>query len=139
MTTARDVMHTGTQCISEDQSLIDAARMMRDLGVGSLPICGSDDKLHGMLTDRDIVVKCLAEGVDCATTTVGSVAQGRVFFVNADADIDDVLAVMEEHQVRRLPVIENHRLVGLISESDLSRSLDAARIQEFVGRVYAPA
>ena len=139
MTTARDVMHTGTQCIGEDQNLIDAARMMRDLGVGSLPICGADDKLHGMLTDRDIVVRCLAEGADCATTTVGSLAQGRVFFVDADADIDDVLAVMEEHQVRRLPVIENHRLVGLISESDLSRSLDATRIQEFVGRVYAPA
>jgi CBS domain-containing protein len=139
MTTARDVMHTGTQCIGEDQNLIDAARMMRDLGVGSLPICGADDKLHGMLTDRDIVVKCLAEGADCATTTVGSLAQGRVFFVDADADIDGVLAVMEEHQVRRVPVIENHRLVGFISESDLSRSLDAARIQEFVGRVYSPA
>jgi CBS domain-containing protein len=139
MTTARDVMHTGTKCIGEEQNLIDAARMMRDLGVGSLPICGADDKLRGMLTDRDIVVKCLAEGADCATTTVGSLAQGRVFFVDANADIDDVLAVMEEHQVRRLPVIENHRLVGLISESDLSRSLDAARIQEFVGRVYAPA
>jgi CBS domain-containing protein len=130
-------MHSGAECIKEGQSLMDAARMMRDLGVGSLPICGTDDKLHGMITDRDIVVKCLAEGGDCATTTAGSLAQGEVFWIDADSDIDDALSVMREHQVKRLPVIEAHRLVGMISEADVTRSLDQSRISSFAQDVYA--
>lgn len=137
MTTARDVMHSGAECIKEDQNLMDAARMMRDLGVGSLPICGSDDKLKGMITDRDIVVKCLAEGGDCNSTTAGSMAQGQIHWIDVDADIDDALSVMQEHQVKRLPVIENHSLVGMISEADVTRSLDQSRISNFAQDVYA--
>lgn len=137
MTTAREIMHAGATCIQEDQSLLDAARMMRDMGVGSLPICGRDDRLHGMITDRDIVVRCVAEGGDCATMTAGSLAQGSVFWVDADSDIDDALAVMEEHQVKRLPVMEAHRLVGMISEADITRHLDSDRISQFAQEVYA--
>src|SRR5690606_668067 len=105
--------------------------------VGSLPICGKDDRLHGMVTDRDIVVRCVAEGGDCATMTAGSMAQGSVFWVDADSDIDDALAVMEEHQVKRLPVMEAHRLVGMISEADITRHLDTDRISQFAQEVYA--
>lgn len=137
MTTARDIMHTGAQCIQEDQTLFDAARMMRDMDVGSLPICGKDEKLHGMITDRDIVVRCLAEGGDPATTTAASMAQGEVYWVDADSDVDDALAVMEERQVKRLPVIEGHRLVGMISEADITRRLDDSRISQFAQEVYA--
>ena len=61
MTTARDIMHAGAECIGQNQTLTDAARMMRDLNVGALPICGDDDRLHGSITDRDIVIKCIAE------------------------------------------------------------------------------
>jgi len=61
MTTARDIMHAGAECIGQNQTLTDAARMMRDLNVGALPICGDDDRLHGSITDRDIVMKCIAE------------------------------------------------------------------------------
>ena len=139
MTTARDVMSTGCQCIKEGQSLQEAATMMRDLGVGSLPICGNDDKLKGMLTDRDIVVKCIAEGGDCSSMTAGELAQGQVCFVDCDADIDSALAIMREHQVKRLPVIEEHRLVGMISESDISTHLDKNRVSGFVSEVYAPS
>ena len=94
MTTARDVMSSGAECIKEDQTLLDAARMMRDLDVGSLPICGKDDKLHGMITDRDIVVHCLAEGQDPATVKAGSMAQGKLYWVDADTDMDDALAAV---------------------------------------------
>lgn len=139
MTTARDVMNSGAQCIKEDQSLREAAKMMKDLGVGSLPICGKDEKLHGMLTDRDIVIACVAEGGDCDETTAGSLAQGNIYWVEADADIDNALSVMQEHQVKRLPVMENHRLVGIISESDVTRSLDSQRITEYAKEVYAPS
>jgi CBS domain len=89
----------------------------RDGHVGSLPICGPDNRLQGIITDRDIVVKCLAEGRDPKTTTAGDLAQGKPVRVDADADADasDVLRLMEEHQIRRLPVIEERRLVGMIS------------------------
>ena len=137
MTTARDVMNAGAQCIKEDQTLAEAARMMRDLDVGSLPICGNDDKLHGMLTDRDIVVKCIADDGDCTQTRAGVVAQGSVHWVSADAKIDDVLAQMSEHQVKRMPVVEDHRLVGMISETDLTKKIDSERLADVVTDVYA--
>lgn len=137
MTTARDVMTTGTQCIKEDQTLAEAARMMRDLDVGSLPICGSDDKLHGMLTDRDIVIRCVAEDGDCTQSRAGEFAQGTIHWVSSDTDIDDALAVMAEHQVKRLPVVDDHRLVGMISETDLTKHIDSSRLAHVVTDVYA--
>ena len=137
MATARDVMNGGAQCIKEEQTLAEAAQMMRDLDVGSLPICGPDEKLHGMITDRDIVVKCIAEGGDCMQTRARDLAQGSVHWVSADADIDDALALMREHQVKRLPVIEDQRLVGMISETDLTKTLDEDRLVRTVSAVYA--
>lgn len=76
-----------------------------------LPICGPDNRLQGIITDRDSVVKCLAEGRDPKTTTAGDLTQGKSVWV--DADDSEVLRLMEEHQIRRLPVIEEHRLVGM--------------------------
>jgi CBS domain-containing protein len=137
MTTAREVMTTGAQCIKEDQTLAEAARMMRDMDVGSLPICGNDQKLHGMLTDRDIVIRCIAEGGDCTTRRAGEFADGTLHWVSADADIDDALAIMSEHQVKRIPVLEDHRLVGMISETDLTKKIDSDRLADVVTDVYA--
>ena len=76
MTTARDIMHTGATCIGEHETLQHAAQQMRDLGVGSLPIRGDDDSLRGIITDRDIVTKCIARGADPASVTAGELAQG---------------------------------------------------------------
>lgn len=137
MITARDIMHNGADCIGEDMSMLDAAQMMRDLGIGSLPICGKDDRLHGILTDRDIVVHCVATGRDPATMTAGECAQGTLWHVEASADVDEVLKMMAGHQVRRVPVIEHHQLVGMISEADLARALDEHRLATFVEQVYA--
>ena len=75
-TTVHDAMHEGVECIGENQTLLDAAKRMAELDVGVLPICGDDDRLKGMLTDRDIVVKALAQGRDPATTMCGEFAQG---------------------------------------------------------------
>jgi CBS domain-containing protein len=134
---ARDIMHPGAECIREDESVASAAQKMRDLGVGSLPICGADDRLHGIITDRDIAVKFIAEGRDPAQARVGDLAQDTLFWVDATADLGEVLHQMEDHQIKRLPVIENHRLVGIISEADLARNLDEHRLAEFVEKVYA--
>jgi CBS domain-containing protein len=136
---ARDIMHPGAECIGEGDSVAAAAQKMRDLGVGSLPICGADDRLHGILTDRDIVLNCVAEGRDPAQARAGDLAQETLFWVEATAGVGEVLHQMEDHQVKRLPVIDNHRLVGIITEADLARNLDEHRLAEFVEKVYATA
>lgn len=123
MTVAQEVMTPGAECVGAEQTLVEAARRMRDLDVGSLPICGTDNKLAGMLTDRDIVVSCIADGGDPASTRAGDLARGRPVTVEADADIEDVLRVMAEHQIRRVPVIEDSELVGIIAQADIARVL----------------
>lgn len=132
MTSTKDVMHTGVGCIGEHETLQTAARQMRELGVGALPICGDDDRLHGIITDRDIVIKCIADGKDPKSVTAGDLAQGKPYFIDSQADVQDALTLMEEHQIRRLPVVENHRLVGMISEADLARNLSEQDVGRFV-------
>ena len=135
MTVARDLMTPDPTCVKEHQTLVDAARMMRDLDVGALPICGNDDRLKGMLTDRDIVVKCIAEGGDPTTATAGSLAEGPPLTIGADVDIREALEVMQDQQVRRLPVIEAHRLVGIVSQADIARELSAVQTGETVAEI----
>ncbi|GGT61669.1 hypoxic response protein 1 [Streptomyces atratus] len=110
---------------------------MSELHVGALPVCGPDDRLHGIITDRDIVVKCLAKGKDPKSMTAGMLEQGKPISIDAGADTDDVLRTMEEHKIRRLPVIENHRLVGMISEADLARCLPEEQVGHFVEAICA--
>ncbi|GCB50792.1 CBS domain-containing protein [Streptomyces sp. NL15-2K] len=137
MTTAREIMHSGATCIQENETLEAAARRMKELDVGALPICGEDDRLHGIITDRDIVVKCLAQGKDPRTVTAGWLEQGKPVTIDAEADADKVLQAMEEHKIRRLPVIDDHRLVGMISEADLARHLPEDQVGHFVEVVCA--
>jgi CBS domain-containing protein len=136
MTTAREMMHEGAECIKAEETVDRAARRMRDLDVGALPICGPDDRLVGILTDRDIVVKCLAEGKDPTTCTAMDLAQGTPRWVDANASEDEVLSAMTQYQVKRMPVIQDHRLVGMISESDLARHLTEDQVGHFVEAVY---
>ncbi|GAA4889431.1 CBS domain-containing protein [Streptomyces coeruleoprunus] len=132
MTTARQLMTAGVDCIGEEETVLRAAERMTELGVGAMPICGSDDKLKGMLTDRDIVVKALGVGKDPARTTAGELAQGRVVYVEADDDAQLVLRKMTEHKVRRLPVIEEHRLVGIIAQADVARALPDPQVGDLL-------
>ncbi|MEU4543345.1 CBS domain-containing protein [Nonomuraea dietziae] len=135
--TARDLMNPGVECIAAHETLDRAAQMMRDMKVGALPICGEDDRLKGIITDRDIVVKCVAEGHDPSKVTAAQMATGLVW-VAADATVEEALTRMEENQIRRLPVIENHRIIGMISEADLAKHLPDDQLAEFVHRIYAP-
>ncbi|MDR7300143.1 CBS domain-containing protein [Haloactinomyces albus] len=137
MTTAGDIMHAGAECIGENESMLKASQMMRDLDVGSLPICGEDDRLKGMLTDRDIVVGCCAEERDLTTMRAGEFADGALSWVAADADIAQALQMMEQKRIRRLPVIDNHRLVGMISEGDVARNLHDERLTRFIEGVHS--
>jgi CBS domain-containing protein len=131
---ARDIMSTDCTCIGENDSLVDAARMLADMNVGALPICGEDDRLKGMLTDRDIVVKAIAKGKDLNTTTAGELGQGdgKTITIGADDSIEEALRTMASNQVRRLPVIDGHRLVGIIAQADIARNIDEDKVGELV-------
>ncbi|MEV6182360.1 CBS domain-containing protein [Streptomyces sp. NPDC052016] len=137
MTTAGEIMHRGAQWIPAHETLDRAAQLMRELNVGALPISDSDERLCGILTDRDIVVGCVAMGHDPAKVTAGEMAQGTPRWIDAGADISEVIQEMQEHQIRRLPVIENKRLVGMISESDLAQHLTEDQMASWAESVYA--
>ena len=137
MTTARDMMHAGVTCIGEDETLQHAAQQMRDLDIGSLPVCGDDDRLRGIITDRDIVTKCIARGADPASVTAGELADGMPVTIESQADVTEVLRAMEQHQIHRLPVIESQQPVGMISQADLARHLPEGLVGEFIEAVCA--
>jgi CBS domain-containing protein len=128
---ARDVMSSDCECIGENESVLDAAKKLKELNVGSMPICGEDNRLKGMLTDRDIVVKVLAEGRDPGSTTAGELGEGKPVTIGADDSIQEALDTMAQHQVRRLPVIDGHDLIGIVSQADIARNVD----EEDVGKV----
>ena len=132
MTTAREIMTPGVECVSVGETLVDAARRMRDLDVGALPICGENDRLAGMLTDRDIVMRVVAEGGDPGSVKVGDLADGKVVTIGADDSVEDALATMSKHGVRRLPVIDGHDLVGMVSQADIARNLPEERVGDLV-------
>jgi CBS domain-containing protein len=137
MATAGEIMHPDAACIDANETLNTAARRMRDLHVGSLPIRGADGQLRGIITDRDLVVRCLAENGDPRTVTAGHLARGTPVCVDADADVSEVLMLMEQHAIRRLPVLDGDRLVGMISEADLATHLGEHAVAAFAGTVYA--
>jgi CBS domain-containing protein len=132
MATARDIMTGGAECVSENETLEAAARKMKELDVGSLPICGEDNRLKGMLTDRDIVVKCLAEGGDPRTATAGEFGEGKPVTIGAGDSIEEAIRTMQDHQVRRLPVIDGHTLIGVVSQADIARNYPEDRVGELV-------
>lgn len=130
-------MHFGVTCIGEQEPLQHAAQQMRDLDVGSLPVCGDDGRLRGIITDRDIVTKCIARGIDPANVTAGELTDGMPVTIEPQADVTDVLRTMEQHQVHRLPVIESQQPVGMISQADLARHLPETLVGEFIEAVCA--
>ncbi|MFE1883749.1 MULTISPECIES: CBS domain-containing protein [Streptomyces] len=137
MTTAAEIMHSGAQWIPETETLDRAAQLMARLNVGALPVSDANERLCGIVTDRDIVVQCVAKGRDPSKVTCGDLAKGTPRWIAADATVEQVLDQMETHQIRRLPVIENKKLVGIISEADLSKHLTDRQIHDFVEKVYA--
>ena len=102
-----------------------------------MPICGDDDRLKGMLTDRDIVVKVLAQGKDPSSTKVSELAEGKPVTIGADDSIEEALRTMSEHKVRRLPVIDGHELIGIISQADIARNLDDEKTGDLVEAISA--
>jgi CBS domain-containing protein len=133
MTLVRDVMHSGCTCVKHDATLVEAARQMSEECVGALPICGPDDRLIGMLTDRDIVVHGLAADLDPNTCTAGELASGRLVWIRDDVPIEEALDQMEQHLIRRIPVIdEDHQLCGMVAQADIAMHLGSSETAELV-------
>jgi CBS domain-containing protein len=135
--TARDVMSGSAECVQAKESILDAAKKLAKLDVGAMPICGEDDRLKGMLTDRDIVIKVLAADKDPKQTKVEELAEGKPVTIGADDSVDEALKTMTEHKVRRLPVIDGHDLIGVISQADLAQELDDDKVGGLVEAISA--
>jgi CBS domain-containing protein len=133
---ARELMTEGCECVGENETVADAAKRLAQLDVGAMPICGEDNKLKGMLTDRDIVLKVVAHGKDPSQTTAGELGEGVPITVSVDASADDVMRVMSDNQIRRVPVLDDEeKLVGIISQADVATRSSAQDTGEVVGEI----
>jgi CBS domain-containing protein len=131
----RDTMSANPQAVSPDQPVIEAARLMRSEDVGSLPVV-EGERLVGVLTDRDITLRVVAEGKDSNATSVGNVLSSDPVTVTPDEGLDEALAKMARHQVRRLPVVEDdRRLVGVLAQADVAREARDKETGELVQEI----
>jgi CBS domain-containing protein len=118
----RDAMHQGAEWVEVTAPVAVIARKMRDLDVGAIPI-GENDRLVGMITDRDVAIRVVAEGKDASQMTARDVMSKGIVYCRDDEDVEDAVRIMEQKQIRRLPVLdEKKRLVGMLSLGDVSHS-----------------
>jgi len=115
----RDAMTEDPRSVATSASVVEAARIMREAHIGSLPVTDGE-QLVGMITDRDITTRVVAEAVDPQTTSVGDVYSRDVIRVEADEDDEEAVELMARHQVRRLPVVEDGRLIGIVAQADIA-------------------
>ena len=116
----KEIMTPGVVSVTPDDTIGDAARLMSAYGVGALPVCGDAGEVRGMITDRDLATRCVAADYSPETTRVGSVMTRTVIAVEQRADVREASQLMAQHRVRRLPVLENGRLCGMVSLGDIA-------------------
>ena len=117
---ARELMTHGVECVSPKEKLRDVAVNKRDMDVGSFPVCDGG-RLTGMVTDRDIAIRCVANGDDPNRTTVQDAMSEELIFCFEDQSVDEVSQLMRQHQVRRLPVLDaDKNMIGIIAVADLA-------------------
>jgi CBS domain-containing protein len=136
MKKARDIMTPGADWIEDDRTVLHAAQEMAQNHIGAIPICDGQGRLQGMITDRDIVVKVVAMGMDPAATRVRDLAdQPEVVTIGADDSVEEAMRTMQEHAVRRLPVIDGTTMIGIVSQADLAQALSDAKAGALVGAI----
>ena len=138
MNSVRDAMTEDPRSIGKSVSVVEAARLMREEHIGSLPIT-DDEQLVGMITDRDITTRVVAEAADPQTTAVGEVYSQDLISVEPDNDLAEALQLMARHQVRRLPVVENGRLVGIVAQADIALGENEKKTGELVEAISEPS
>jgi CBS domain-containing protein len=134
----RDAMTENPRSIGASASVVEAARLMREEHIGSLPIT-DDKKLVGMITDRDITTRVVAEAADPKTTSVGDVYSRDLISVEPEKDLAEALQLMARHQVRRLPVVESGRLVGIVAQADIALNEKEKRTGQLVEAISKPS
>jgi len=134
----RDAMTENPRSIGQSASVVEAAQLMREEHIGSLPIT-DEEKLVGMITDRDITTRVVAEAADPKMTPVANVYSRDLISVGPDEDLDQALQLMARHQVRRLPVVENGRLVGIVSQADIALGESESKTGELVEAISEPS
>ena len=132
----RDAMTEEPRSIGQSASVVEAAQLMREEDIGSLPIV-DDEKLVGMITDRDIATRVVAAAADPQMTTVADVYSRDLVSVEPDNDLEEALGLMARHQVRRLPVVENGRLVGIVTQADIALREDETKTGKLVEAISA--
>jgi CBS domain-containing protein len=133
----RNAMTDDPRSIGASASVVEAARIMREQHIGSLPVT-EDERLVGMITDRDITTRVVAESAAPETTSVGDVYSRDLISVEPENDLDEALQLMARHQVRRLPVVENGRLVGMVAQADIALK-ESGRTGELVEAISEPS
>lgn len=116
----REIMTKNVVRIHPDEPVEVAARALAQYNVGVMPVCGNDGRICGVVTDRDLVTRCVAAGRSAGTTSVKDVMTGRVIAANPEMDVSAAAHLMGREQVRRLPVVENGKLCGMISLGDMA-------------------
>jgi CBS domain-containing protein len=134
----RDAMTENPRSIGASASVVEAARLMREEHIGSLPIT-DDEKLVGMITDRDITTMVVAEAADPEATSVGDVSSRDPISVEPDKDLEEAVQLMARNQVRRLPVVENGRLVGIVAQADIALKENEKKTGELVEAISEPS
>lgn len=134
---ARDIMTASPGVIDAGSTVAEAAKKLASLDVGALPICVEGNQLRGMITDRDIVVKVIAEGQDPTQIKAGDLGEGKPVTIGADDSVHEILETMAEHKVRRLPVIDGHEMIGIVSQADVAQHLDEGDVGRLVEIISA--
>jgi CBS domain-containing protein len=131
----RDIMTSNPSTIEPNKSVADAARIMKQEDAGVVPVT-ENGRLTGMVTDRDIAIRVVAEGKDPQSTPVREVASQNLVTVDPQQDLDEALRLMAKHQVRRLPVVEEDgRLVGVVAQADVARYGDDTKTGQVVQEI----
>jgi CBS domain-containing protein len=115
----REIMSKDVASLRSDDSIERAAQLMKQYNCGSIPVC-THDKLIGIVTDRDIAVRSVASGEDVTSTRVGEVMTDNVVFGSPEMDVNDAARLMSDRQIRRLPIVENNSLIGIVALGDIS-------------------
>jgi CBS domain-containing protein len=131
----RDAMTTNPRTVLRDASIMDAARIMEQADIGSVPVVDAEEILVGMITDRDIAIRVVAAGLDARGTRVGEIATNNVSPAYPDEPLDEALEQMAYRQVRRLPVIDNDRVVGILTQADMVHELKAKDAGRLVDQI----
>jgi CBS domain-containing protein len=135
----RDIMTSGARCVGPDESLTAAARIMRQLDVGALPVC-ENERLDGMITDRDIAIRGVAEARDPTVTAVRTVMSPEIVYAYEDQNVKEAAHIMEEKQIRRLPILNREKhLVGIVSLGDVATEASADLSGEALREICQPA